>query len=155
MTIDPLTMIVVDVLGKFVIDNGVTLIKESGQAATHVASKLCELVFKHLKSDPAIARNVERFEKNPEGYQVPLADAIMEKLKADPDFSAQLSLLIEEYEEAASSFAKTDIEVSSGAVATQDGIAAGAGGVAVGGNVKGEITIRNTTNSYSSGKSGS
>ena len=151
MTINPLTMIAVDVLGKFVIDNGATLIKESGQAAAQIASKLCELVFTQLKTDPANAKNVERFEANPDGYQVPMTDAITENLGADSNFSAQLSLLIEEYKEAANLFAKTNIEVNSGAVATQDSIAVGAGGVAVGGNVKGKIVIRNTHNSYSSG----
>jgi hypothetical protein len=151
MTIDPLTMIAVDVLGKFVIDHGATLIKESGQAAAQIASKLCELVFTQLKSDPTNAKNVERFAANPDGYQVPMTDAITENMGADSNFSAQLSLLIEEYKEAAHLFAKTTIEVSSGAVATQDSIAAGAGGVAVGGNVKGKIVIRNTNNSYASG----
>jgi hypothetical protein len=151
MTIDTLTMIAVDVLGKFVVDNGATLIKETGQAAAHVASKLCELVFTQLKANPADAKNVERFEENPEGYQVPLTDAITDKLGTDPKFSAQLMLLIEEYKEATRSFAKSNIEVSSGAVASREGIAAGAGGVAVGGNVKGKIVIRNSQSSYSSG----
>ena len=155
MTIDALTMIAVDVLGKFVVDNGATLIKETGQVAVHIASKLCELVFTQLKSDPADAKNVERFEENPEGYQVPLTDAITDKLGSDPKFSAQLTLLIEEYKEAVRSFAKSNIDVSSGAVASREGIAAGAGGVAVGGNVKGEIVIRNTQSSYSSGGIGS
>ncbi len=153
MTIEALTMVVVDILGKYVVDNGATLLKEAGQAAAQAASQLYELVLARLKSDPAEARNAERFEENPAGYQAPIADAVAEKLGADPDFSAQLSVLIEAYQQAAAS-QETGIEVGSGAVASQGGIAAGAGGVAVGGNVKGEVSVRNTGSSYSSGGTG-
>jgi hypothetical protein len=154
MTTEALTLIVVDILGKFVVDHGATLLKEAGQAAAQAASQLYELVLTQLKSDPAEARNAERFEQNPEGYQAPIADAIAEKLGSDPNFSAQLSVLIEEYKKAASSVETARIDVGSGAVATQGGIAAGAGGVAIGGNVKGEVSIKNTRNRYSSGGTG-
>lgn len=151
MSIDALTMIVVDILGKYVVDHGATLLKEAGQSAAQAASQLYELVLTQLKSDPAEARNAERFEQNPEGYQAPVADAIAEKLGSDPNFSAQLSVLIEAYQKAATSTKVSHIETESGAVATQGGIAAGAGGVAVGGNVKGDISIKNTRSRYSSG----
>lgn len=154
MTIEALTMVIVDILGRYVVDNGATLLKEAGQAAAQAASQLCELVLTRLKADPAEARNAERFEENPAGYQAPIADAVAEKLGSDPDFSAQLSVLIEEYKKAARSFKESNIEAGSGAVATQGGIAAGAGGVAIGGNVKGEVSIKNIRNSYSSGESG-
>jgi hypothetical protein len=151
MTIDALSMIVVDVLGKFVVDNGATLIKEAGQAAAQAASNLFELVMKRLKANSADARNAERFEGNPEGYQVPVADAIAEQAKSDPDFAAQLSVLIREYRKAASSNSGSNIETGSGAVATQGSFAAGEGGVVVRGNVKGGIKISNTQNGYSAG----
>lgn len=151
MTIDPLTMLVVDVLGKYVIDKGATLLKEAGQASAQVASQLCELVLTRLKSDPADAKNATRFEENPEGYRAPVVDAISEKAKSDPDFAAQLSALVQEYQKAASLNAAA-INVTSGVVATQGGIAAGEGGVAIAGNVQGGITLTNTQTTYSSGR---
>jgi len=154
MAIDPLTILVVDVLGKYVVDKGATLLKEAGQAAAQAASQLCEFVLTRLKADPADARNAEHFKENPEGYQTPITDAIAEKTKSDPDFAAQLSALLEEYKKATNSSAETNINAASGVVATQGGIAAGVGSVAVAGNVKGGITITNTQSNYSSGGTG-
>lgn len=150
MTIEAITMITVDVLGKFVLDNGATLLKEAGRSAVQIASQLYELIMTHLQADPVDAENAERFEKNPEGYQVPVSDAIAERLIEDPNFSNQLSLLIERYREAANAFTESNLEVDSGAIATQGGVAAGAGSVAVAGNVKGKITISNIQSNYSS-----
>jgi hypothetical protein len=151
MTINALSMIAVDVLGNYVLDHGATLLKEAGRAAVQVASQLYELIMTRLQADPADARNAERFEENPEGYQVPMGDAIAEKLESDSNFLGQLSLLIEEYRKAANTFTESNIDVNSGAVATQGSVAAGAGGVAVAGDVKGKITISNTQSKFSSG----
>jgi hypothetical protein len=153
MTIEPLTMLVVDILGKYAIDKGATLLKEAGQAAAQAASQLCEYVLTRLKVDPADAKNTEHFEKNPEGYKTPVTDAITEKMKSDPDFAAQLSALLQQYQKAVSSN-ESAIKATSGAVATQGGIAAGVGGVAVAGNVAGGITISNMQSNYSSGGTG-
>jgi hypothetical protein len=149
MLTEPLIMLVVDVLGKYVVDAGATLVKEAGQAAAQAASRLCEFVLERLKADPTDARNAERFEENPEGYKIPVADAIVEKAEADPEFASQLSALLEAYKKAASSGAEMMINAASGVVATQGGIAAGAGGVAVEGDVRGGITITNTQTRYS------
>jgi hypothetical protein len=154
MTIDSLTMLVVDVLGKYIVDQGATLVKEAGQAAAKAASQLCELVLTRLKADPANAGNIQRFEKNPEGYRTPVADAIAEKATSDPAFAAQLTALIAEYQKAASLSAPSNINARSSGVATQGGIATGEGGVAVAGNVGGGITITNTQSNYSSGETG-
>ena len=143
MTMDPLIMVAVDVLGKYVIDQGATLLKEAGQSAVQAAAKLFEQVMNRLKADPAEAKNAERFEQNPETYQVPIADALAEKVKNDPDFAAQLAALLKDYEQALNTGA-TRIKVGKGAVAMQGSVAAGAGGVAVAGNVQGGITLNNT-----------
>jgi 3D (Asp-Asp-Asp) domain-containing protein len=149
MTIDPLTMMVVDVIGKYVIDKGATLLKEAGQAATQAAAQLFEQVMNRLKADPAEAKNAERFEQNPEGYQAVIADAVGEKMKSDPDFTAQLVALVEDYKKAIVTVDTSNIKVDSGVVATQGGVAAGEGGVAIQGNVQGGITLNNTQSSPS------
>ena len=150
MPIDPLAVLVINVLGKYVIDQGATLVKEAGQAAAQAAYQLAEFVLTRLRADPADAKNVKGFEEDPKGYQVPVADAVAEKMKSDPEFATQLLTLLEEYKKATSSSGATNINASSGVVATQSGVAAGPGGVAVAGNVQGEITITNTQSSYTS-----
>jgi hypothetical protein len=143
MTIDPLIMLVVDVLGKYVIDKGATLLKEAGQSAVQAAAKLFEQVMNRLKADPAETKNAERFEQNPEAYRAPIADALAEKVKNDPDFAAQVAALLKEYERTLST-GVSSISVRSGAAAMQGGVAAGEGGVAIVGNVQGGITRNNT-----------
>ena len=141
MTIDPLTMVVVDILGKYVVDKGATLVKEAGQSAVQAAAKLFERVMARLKADPAEARNAERFEQNPEGYRTPVAEAIAEKVKNDSDFATQLATLLEGYQKAIIIVDTSNVNM--GVVATQGGAAAGEGGAAVVGNVKGGISVSN------------
>ena len=143
MTIDPLTMVVVDILGKYVVDKGATLVKEAGQSAIQAAAQLFEKVMARLKADPADARIAERFEQNPEGYRTPLAEAIAEKVKSDPDFATQLTALLEDYKRASNAVDASSIKVGSGAVAMQGGVAAGEGGAAVSGDIQGGINISN------------
>jgi hypothetical protein len=151
MVIDALPLVVVDILSKYIVDKGATLLDEVGQTAVQAASQLYALVRGRLKGDPADARIATRFEENPEGYRIPVADAITEQMDSDPDFAAQLSTLLQEYKKAASLHVSA-IKVASGAVATHGGIAAGEGGVAVAGNVAGGININNTQTTYSSGR---
>lgn len=155
MTLDPFTIVVVDILGKFAVDKGATLLKEAGQVTVHAAAQLFDRVMARLKADPAEARNAEHFEQNPEGYQVPMADAIAEKMRTDVDFAAQLKALLEEYQRAISAVDVSSLNlgsVDSGAVAMQGGVVAGKGGVAVQGNMQGGITIRNQQNPRSPGE---
>ena len=141
MTIDPLTMVVVDILGKYVVDKGATLVKEAGQSAVQAATKLFEQVMARLKADPTEARNAERFAQNPEGYKTPVAEAVAEKVKNDPGFAAQLAALLADYKKAI--IIVETSKVNMGVVATQGSAAAGEGGVALVGNVKGGISLSN------------
>lgn len=141
MTIDPLTMLVVDILGKYVVDKGATLLKEAGHSAAQAASQLFEKAMARLKADPAEARNAERFEQNPEGYRIPVAEAIAEKVKNDSDFAAQLTALLEDYKKAIITVDTSNVNTN--VSATQGSAAAGKGGVAVVGNVQGGISISN------------
>ncbi len=149
MTIDALAVLVVEILGKYIVDEGATLVKEVGEFAAQAASQLAEFVMRRLKDDPTHARNAAHFEKNPDGYQIPMADAIAEKAESDPNFAAQLSTFLVEYKKAASQSAFSP-NVRSNVMATRGGVAVGEGGVAVAGDVKGGIHIRNTQSSYPS-----
>ncbi|MFN8596419.1 MAG: hypothetical protein U0559_09585 [Anaerolineae bacterium] len=130
---DPLTTAVTTLLGKYAIDKGATLIKEAGQAAANVAAKLFEKVLTRLKADPAEAKNADRFEQNPTGYAAPIADAVDEKLKSDPNFAAEIRHLLEEFEGARIIHGDVIDQSGSGAIATNGGVAAGAGGAAASG----------------------
>jgi len=99
---EPLTVAVATVLGKYAIDQGATLLKEAGEAAVAAARRLFQKVIDRLKADPAEAKNADRFVKNPEGYQTVLADALDDQLKSDPGFAAELQALVKEFEQARS-----------------------------------------------------
>ena len=98
---DPLTRQIVDVLTRYAIDKGATLAKEAGQAAVDVAARLFHKALDRLKQNPAEAKNTQRFENNPTGYAAPIADALDEAQKADPDFAAELRALLSEYRQVA------------------------------------------------------
>ena len=138
---DPLTTAVVTILGKYAIDKGASLLKEAGKGVADAAGRLFDKVMQRLKADPAEAKNAERFETNPQGYEQPVADAVEEKMKSDPSFAAELKALLDAFAAAQKTAGVTIVNTGSGAVATQGGAAAGAGGVAVGGNVSGGIVV--------------
>jgi hypothetical protein len=94
---DPLTLAITTILGKYAIDKGATLLKEAGKAAADAAGKLFQKVIDRLKADPAEAKNADRFEKDPQGYAKPIADAVADKVQADPKFAAELQALVEEF----------------------------------------------------------
>jgi hypothetical protein len=98
---DPLTVAVTTILGKYAIDKGATLLKEAGKAAADAAGKLFQRVLDRLKADPAEAKNAERFEKDPQGYAKPIADAVADKVQSDPKFAAELQALVDEFKKSA------------------------------------------------------
>lgn len=137
---DPFTAAVVTVLGKYAIDKGATLLKEAGQAAADASARLFHKVMERLKADPVEAKNVERFEKNPEGYKQPIADAVEEQIKADPDFAAQLKALLEEIERAERTAGMSMMTSHVTARASTDSLAIGS--ISIGGSVGGGIEIQ-------------
>ena len=97
---DPITMTIVTILGKYAIDKGIELAKEVGPKAVEAAGKLFQKVVERFSSSPADAENLRRFEKKPDGYQAPVADALEGHLK-DPAFAAEIKQLLAQYQAAA------------------------------------------------------
>lgn len=136
---DPLTVAVVTVLGKYAIDSGVTLLKEAGPAAAEASAQLFHKVMERLTADPAEAKNAERFERNPAGYRQPIADAIEELIKTDPDFAAGLQALLDEIRQAEKA---AGVSITTGdvtATASTGGLAVGS--ISIGGSVGGDVEI--------------
>jgi hypothetical protein len=146
--VDPITISIVIILGKYALDKGVELGKEVGPTALEKAKEMFTLVLDHLRRDPKGEVIAGEFEQDPQTYQKPLEKALAAATQADPDLAAQLKALLAQYEQAAREHAAAmgtsyqAIVTGSGAIAQGPGaVAAGAGGVAVGRDVKGGVHI--------------
>ncbi len=142
---DPLTTTIMTVLGKYAIDKGAALAKEVGQVAAEAAGKLFTKVMARLRADPGEAKNAERYEKDPRTFEAPVAAAVDEQIKADPNFAKELQHLVEQFKQAGgTSLVASNISVN----ASNNSNAIGA--IQAGGNV-GNITVGNTTTNRSGG----
>jgi len=141
------------VLTQFAADQGAEILKKAGQATADVAGKVFNSVMNKLKGDPRFGWIAEQFAKDPETYKAPVADAVEEQIKTDPNFAAEMKALLESFDMAQKAAGVTIVNTGSGAVATQGGVAAGAGGIAVGGDVSGDIVTgsKQVTNTNRSG----
>jgi hypothetical protein len=142
---DPIITPIVLILGKYALDKGAELGKEVGPKALETAKEMFGMVLQRVKQvDP---RTAQKYPENPKGYTTPMADALSEILQADPDFAAKLKELLTKYDTAAKEHSAATgkryqaILTGSGAIAQEGSVAAGKGGVAVGGNVEGGIRL--------------
>ena len=117
---DPLTTTIVTILGKYAADAGKTLVQQAGKAVGDVAGNLFGKVMSKLKDDPRFAWLADSFEKNPEGYQAPIADAVEAKVKSDPDFVAEMKALLEQFDKAQQAAGVSIVNTGSGDVFTGD-----------------------------------
>jgi hypothetical protein len=132
---DPLVGQVVGVLVGNAADKGAALAKEGGKAAIDAVGRLFSTVIGRLKGDPVTARTADGFEQDPEGYKVPVRDALADQVAADPAFAAELKALLDEVTGQAPG-AVSLVVTGSGAAASHGGVAAGAGGIAIGGQAQ-------------------
>jgi hypothetical protein len=145
---DPIITPIAVVLGKYALDKGGELVKEVGPKALETVKEMFAVALDRLRREPKGEVIAGEFEQDPETYQKPVEKALDAEVQADPDFAAQLKVLLEQYETAAQEHAAatgTTYQATvkgSGAIAQGEGaVAAGAGGIAVGGDVEGGIRI--------------
>lgn len=137
---EPLTAAIMTVLGKYAIDKGAGLIKEAGRAAADVAGKLFAKVMERLKADPGEAKNAERYEKDPETFEAPVAAAVDDQIKADPNFAQELQQLVEQFKQAGGASL-----IASNITATASDGGTAVGSFQVGGNLSGNVQIGGTS----------
>ncbi len=142
---EPITATIIIILGKYALDKGLELGKEVGPKALETAKEMFQIILERIgRKKPETAAE---YPQHPEIYEQPLASAIETEVQADPEFAAQLEALLAQYEEAAKEHAAVTGTVykatvtGSGAIAQDGGVAAGAGGAAVGRDVQGGIRI--------------
>jgi hypothetical protein len=142
---DPLTTAIMTVLGKFAVDKGAGIAKEVGDAAAKAAGQLFDKVMGKLKDDQRFSWLTDLFDKDPKTYEAPVAKAVEEQVKADPNFAAELDKLVEQFKQAGgASLVASNVSVNASNNSNAIGV------VQAGGNV-GPITMGNTTNNRSGG----
>lgn len=143
---DPLTMSIVVILGKYALDKGLELGQEVGPKALQVAKEMFELVLGRIgKKRPETAAE---FPAHPDTYEKPMQSALDAELGADREFAARLRELLAQYEQAAAEHGVAPgasyraVLRGDGAIAQGPGaVAAGKGGIAVGRDVQGGIHV--------------
>jgi len=144
---DPITSSIVIILGKYALDKGGELVKEVGPKALEMAKEMFTVALDRLRRNSKGEVIAGEFEQDPETYQKPVEKALDAEVQADTDFAAQLKALLEQYEEAAQEHAAatgTAYQATvrgRGAIAQDRSVAAGEGGIAVGGDVQGGVRI--------------
>ena len=141
---DPLTVSVIVVLSKYVLDKGVELGKAVGPDAIKAAQEMFRMVVTRVGGKkPEMTAD---YAQDPETNQKPMEKALDAEVTADKDLAAQLKALVEQYEQAAQAYAKstgqtyTDTAGDHSTIA-QGGSAVNTGsGVAVAGNA-GDIRV--------------
>lgn len=141
---DPITLSVVTILGKYALDKGLELGKEVGPKALETVERMFSTVLERIsKKKPEMTAD---FGEDPETYQKPMEKAVAAEVDADPGFKTELEEMLKAYEAAAADYKQTigqAITASEhGAVATEEGVAiVGDDNIAVTGGMKGDITV--------------
>ena len=120
---------------------GGKLAEEIGKGIPDYVSKLYAKIRSHLSRKPSAEEALTDFEKTPNNEDIQAAFRVQLKklLIEDEEFAQQISDMLAECKKVEGD--ATIYQAGSGGVATERGVAAGEGGVAVGGDVRGDVNI--------------
>ena len=95
---DPATIATaaITVLAPYVKDAARELVKTVGELAVEKAKGLLSWLKERLAGDPAAAKDLSRFETDPDKFEAGLQSTLEEKAQAEPDFAAELKKRIDE-----------------------------------------------------------
>jgi hypothetical protein len=127
-------------LSPYLVKAGEKAAETVGEKLPEVAGKVWNAIMATFKGKPAAEEASKDLVANPEDEDNRAAfhKELRKVLEADPALAIELTRLLEKAQRESS---ESIIQTGSGAVATKGGVAAGASGVAVGGDVQGGITL--------------
>jgi hypothetical protein len=134
---DPITVAVVTVLGKYALDKGAKLAIEIGPQALETVKEMFGMVLARVREEPRGEVIAEEFEADPETYEKPLARKVEAATAADAAFARDLRSLYETFAaQAQAHAAQTGTTYSAhlvgdGAIAEGDNAMAGGKGATV------------------------
>jgi hypothetical protein len=130
----------VSVLSPYLVKVGEQAAEEVGKKLPEAAGKLWHAITSRLKGKEASEEAVNDLIAKPHDplSQSSFANQLRKALEADPTFGAELAHLLASAQAAGGD---TIVNTGSGAVATHGSVAAGAGGMAVKGDVHGGVNI--------------
>jgi hypothetical protein len=142
---EPLTLAATAVafLSPYLVKAGEKAVEEVGKKLPNAVGQMWQTIIARFKDKPAAEEAVKDVVAQPqdEDNQAALRKELRKVLEAEPTFVAELERLLATAQREAGD---TIINTGSGAVATHGGVAAGAGGVAVRGDVHGGIALGGT-----------
>ena len=103
---DPITISVVTILGKYALDKGVELGKAVGPKALDTAKEMFGMVLARVRQEPRGEVIADEFEEDPETYEKPLAKKVEAATDNDADFAKELQVLYERFQSRAKAHAK-------------------------------------------------
>jgi hypothetical protein len=95
---DPITITTaaLAILAPFAKDAGKELVKTVGEIGFEKAKSLFTWLKQKFAGDPAAAKDLSRFEQDPDKFEPALEATIKEKVEQDPEFAAELKKRIDE-----------------------------------------------------------
>jgi hypothetical protein len=95
---DPATIAVsvLTVLTPYIRDAGKEVLSTAGELALGKAKDLLKCLRERLSGDPVAAKDLSRYESNPETFEPVLKSALEEKMQADPAFASDLQARIDD-----------------------------------------------------------
>jgi hypothetical protein len=139
---DPLTLATgaVTVLSPYLVKIGEKAAEEVGKKLPEAVGRVWNAIMTKFKGKAAAEEAVKDFVSKPddEDYRAAFRKELRKMLADEPVFVTELARLLED---AKRQSADTISNTGSGAIATSSGVAAGAGGVAVRGDLQGGINM--------------
>jgi hypothetical protein len=144
---DPLSLAtsVVTILSPYLVKVGEKAAEEIGSILPEGVGKVWTTIMAKFRGNVVAEAAVKDFVNSPGDQlsQSSFANQLRNLLEAEPALATELARLLDEAKRQSGG---TIINTGSGAVATSGSVAAGAGGMAVGGDVRGNISIGGSEN---------
>jgi hypothetical protein len=140
--IDPVTLAgtAVTFLASYLVKGSEKAAEEAGRRLPDLPGKIWHAIIASFRGKPAAEEAIKDFIAQPEDEDnwAAFRKELRKALEAEPTFAQELGALLDNVRRQGDD---SIIVTGSGAAATRGSIAAGAGGVAVGGDVQGGITL--------------